>query len=132
MKPRIALLAIAVLAVAGFAVGGVFYLRHHPGGSTSTAGGTHPSATARGDARSTDQHAEDAFIGATAVHLCNVQTTVYDDQKTLAAAYNAVPSYDGLSAEQVKRFQRRLANDRALSARLATQLATSCRPKAAP
>ena len=74
--------------------------------------------------------AEDAFIGTTAAHLCNVQSAVYDDTKTLAAAYESPPAYPGISAEQVAAFQKRLITDPAFSARLTAQLKKACHPAA--
>jgi len=76
----------------------------------------------------THNAAEDAFIGTTAAHLCNVQSTVYDDTKALAAAYESPPPYPGLSAEQVAAYQKRLITDPAFSARLTAQLKKACHP----
>jgi hypothetical protein len=87
-----------------------------------------PAGTA--DVRTAAQKAEDTFIGTLAAHLCNVQSTVYDDTKALAAAYQSAPSYPGLDAGQVAAFQKRLTTDPAFSARLTNQLKATCHPAA--
>jgi hypothetical protein len=85
-----------------------------------------PAGTA--DARTAAQKAEDTFIGTLAAHLCNVQSTVYDDTAALAAAYQSPPPYPGLDATQVDTFQKRLLTDDAFSARLTNQLKATCHP----
>ena len=54
---------------------------------------------------------QQGIIGTTAAHLCNVQSTVYDDTGALAAAYQSPPPYPGLDATQVAAFQKRLTTD---------------------
>ena len=96
-------------------------------GQPTTAGRSGAPASAI-DARTVAQRAEDNFIGTTAAHLCNVQSTVYDDTAALAAAYQSPPAYPGLDATQVAAFQKRLVTDVAFSARLTNQLKATCRP----
>jgi hypothetical protein len=93
----------------------------------TTAGRSAPPAGTV-DARTIAQRAEDNFIGTTAAHLCNVQSTVYDDTRALAAAYQAVPSYPGLDAAQIAAFQKRLTTDAVFSTRLTNQLKATCHP----
>ena len=100
-----------------------------------SSGGTPTEAISRGpagtaDVRTAAQKAEDTFIGTLAAHLCNVQSTVYDDTKALAAAYQSVPSYPGLDAGQVAALQKRLTTDPAFSTRLTNQLKATCHPAA--
>lgn len=76
--------------------------------------------------------ADDAFIAATAAHLCAVQSTVYPDAASLAAAYAATPNYGNLTASQVQTLKQRLTTDTAFSERLTQQLTTDCRPAPAP
>jgi hypothetical protein len=118
MKRTIVVAAAAVAVVAAGAVTAAV-LRHQISDGTGSAG------------RSMQQRAEDTFLGATAAHLCNVQFTVYDDPKSLADAYLAVPEYPGLTADQVTRFKQRLGTDVQFSTRLTRQLETACRPAAA-
>ena len=116
--PRPALVACAaLLALAGCG----------SSGTPTTEGKSGPAASAV-DARTAAQRAEDNFIGTTAAHLCNVQSTVYDDTTALAAAYQSPPAYPGLDATQVAAFQKRLVTDVAFSARLTNQLKATCRP----
>jgi hypothetical protein len=89
-----------------------------------------PSPAGTGETRSVAQQAEDTFIGTTAAHLCNVQSTVYDDTAALATAYQSPPPYPGLDPTQVAAFRKRLATDAAFSARLTAQLKTACHPTA--
>jgi hypothetical protein len=98
------------------------------GGSPTEAISHGPAGTA--DVRTAAQKAEDTFIGTLAAHLCNVQSTVYDDTGALAAAYQSVPSYPGLDAGQVTAFQQRLTTDPAFSTRLTNQLKATCHPAA--
>jgi hypothetical protein len=96
-------------------------------GGPTTTGRSAPPANAV-DARTVAQRAEDNFIGTTAAHLCNVQSTVYDDTTALAAAYQSPLPYPGLDAAQVAAFQQRLVTDAAFSARLTNQLKATCHP----
>jgi hypothetical protein len=96
-------------------------------GTPTTEGRSGPSAGTVDD-RTSAQQAEDNFIGTTAAHLCNVQSTVYDDTRALAAAYQSPPPYPGLDAAQVAGFQKRLTTDAAFSARLTNQLRAICHP----
>jgi hypothetical protein len=96
-------------------------------GTPTTEGRSGPAAGAV-DARTAAQRAEDNFIGTTAAHLCNVQSTVYDDTGALATAYQSPPPYPGLDATQVAAFQKRLTTDAAFLARLTNQLKAICHP----
>jgi hypothetical protein len=93
----------------------------------TATGKSRPPASAF-DARTVAQRAEDNFIGTTAAYLCNVQSTVYEDTKALAAAYESPPPYPGLDAAQVAAFQQRLLTDAAFSTRLTNQLKATCQP----
>lgn len=76
--------------------------------------------------------ADGAFIAATAAHLCRVQSTVYPDAASLAAAHAATPDYGKLTPSQVQTFKQRLTSDPTFSAQLKRQLTTTCRPTPAP
>jgi hypothetical protein len=93
-----------------------------------TTAGRSGSSAGTVDAGTVTQWAENNFIGTTAAHLCNVQSTVYDDTRALAAAYQSPPPYPGLDAAQVAGFQKRLTTDAAFSARLTNQLRAICHP----
>jgi hypothetical protein len=112
--------AVAILATATTAI--TLLLRHSAGRPTS------PSVSPLGsvDGGGELAQAENTFIGATAAHLCNVASTVFDDPKALADAYNSTPDYPGLTPGQVKTFQRRLATDAGFNTRLADQLRATC------
>jgi len=115
---RVLLLLVPAVLVLG-AGAGVLVWRTRPGTAPAVT-------TAAVDRRTATQRAEDTFLGATAAHLCNVQSTVYDSAAALAAAYRAAPSYSGLSAAQVSQFQRRLTTDAAFAGRLTSQLQATC------
>jgi len=123
LNRRTVAFAFAAVAVGLGGAGTVVALHRGPLARTAA---THQAAPS-GTARSAEQQAEDAFIGATAAHMCNVQLTVYDDPKALADAYRAAPEYPGLTADQVTDLQRRLVTDAALTDRLAKQLQATCR-----
>jgi hypothetical protein len=128
MRRRIivpATFAVAVLGVAGTAVGLIAGDREP---SRKSAG---PAPTGTVDVRTDAQRAEDAFLGTTAAHLCNVAMTVYDDPAALARAYESVSGYPGLTAAEVDRFKQRLTTDEALSLKLGRQVATTCKPATA-
>jgi hypothetical protein len=57
-----------------------------------------------------------------------VQSTVNDDPRSLAEAYNSAPPYPGLTAGQIRSFRERLTTDAGFSARLNKQLGTACKP----
>ncbi|RZU46599.1 hypothetical protein EV385_6674 [Krasilnikovia cinnamomea] len=71
---------------------------------------------------------EATFIAATAAHLCTVQSTVYDDPKAMADAYQATPDYPGLTKAQVTAFQQKLTSDSAFAKQLSTNLQQTCKP----
>ncbi len=130
-RSTIAGLAVAAVAAGVTAVGGLTL--GVPGGGTSRQaqppnGDGMPAGRPGADTRSTEQKAEDTFIGATAAHLCNVGQTVYDDPKALADAYQSPPAYPGLTTTQVADLTQRLRTEQSLSTRLAQQLQTACRP----
>jgi hypothetical protein len=117
----------ATVAVLSAAATTTTALRHRGGRHSGTVAVRAPGPAGTADARTVDQKAEDTFLGATAVHLCNVQSTVFDDPAALAAAYSAAPTYPGLTADQVKALQDRLTSDSAFGARLTRQLRSACR-----
>jgi len=96
-----------------------------------TRGGDGDGGAKPAPSEAADRRTEDAFIGATAAHLCNVQLTVYDDPKALADAYGSTTAYPGISGEQVAALRKRLTTDSEFGARLAKQLATTCHPPTA-
>jgi hypothetical protein len=75
---------------------------------------------------------EAVFINATAAQLCAAQSKVYDNPEALAAAYAEPATYAGLTPEDVATYRARLNDDVAFSNQLATTLADTCRPDAAP
>ena len=87
------------------------------GESSTTAGST--AAPAASDAQET-------FVRLTAEHLCNVQSSVFEDPADLAAAYEQAPEYPGLTAEQVAEFEKKVLEDPEFSAELLDALATAC------
>jgi hypothetical protein len=120
MKRQIVVPVVVAVAVLGIATTAVALTRGGDGD-----GGAKPAPSEAADRRT-----EDAFIGATAAHLCNVQLTVYDDPKALADAYGSTTAYPGISGEQVAALRKRLTTDSEFGARLAKQLATTChRPR---
>lgn len=120
----VVLVGATVLAFAGSAVAVAALVSDH----TSAPPAAVTASAADGDTRSAQEKAESTFIGTTAVHLCNVGATVYDDASALTTAYRAVPTYPGLSAAQVTAFRHRLVTDRAFALRLATELENTCHP----
>jgi hypothetical protein len=125
MKRTIIVVAVAAGAVA--AVTAVWLTVASHNNSTRQQ----PPSTASGssaDTRTAEQKAEDAFIGATAAHMCDVGQTVYDDAKALAAAYQSPPAYPGLTSQQVTDLTQRLRTDQTLNARLTQQLQATCKP----
>jgi hypothetical protein len=124
-RRRVVLLTVVGVAVVVAGAAGLTLHKNTDSGQTIRVGTAQPTRAGTpgsGGARS----AEDAFLAATAVHLCNVQAAVYDDPKALAAAYNTPPSYPGLTVDQVAGFQARLRNDAAFAGRLTQQLRQSC------
>ncbi|GCD89881.1 hypothetical protein [Nocardioides sp. LS1] len=69
---------------------------------------------------------EQAFLDATAKHLCTVQSTVYDDAAELSAAYDAAPDVPGVPAATVSTLAKRLTTDPAFSQRLLQEVRTTC------
>jgi hypothetical protein len=118
---------VAVVATAAIAGGVLLSIRdgdRQPTGTPTAADG--PTGTV--DTRTGQQRAEDTFIIATAAHLCTVQSTVYDDPKAMADAYQATSPYPGLDKAQVRQLQQRLTVDPGLAARLSTRLRDACKP----
>jgi len=107
-----ALLSLAALAV----LGGVLVFSLHGKATRQPSAAPAPPADA----------AETIFLAATAVHLCNVGRTVYDDPAALAKAYQSAPTYPGLDSAQVATLTERLHSDPTLSARLTRQLQATC------
>jgi hypothetical protein len=124
MKRQIVVPVVVAVAVLGIATTAVALT-----GGDDDRPAARPSATT--DTRPAERRTEDAFIGATAAHLCNVQLTVYDDPKALSDAYGSTTAYPGISADQVAALKKRLTTDSAFGARLARQLSTTCRPATA-
>jgi hypothetical protein len=117
-RRRILLVAAALVLLAGTGAAVVVW-------QTRTTP-RHTATPAVNDRRTQEQKAEDTFLGATAAHLCNVQSTVFDNPAALDAAYHATPTYPGLSAAQVKELERRLATDARFAKRLSDQLQATC------
>ncbi|MEU7901649.1 hypothetical protein [Actinoplanes sp. NPDC049118] len=86
------------------------------------------SAAASVDTRTPEQRAEDTFVAVTAAHLCVVQSTVYEDPKAMAAAYDSIPDYPGLTAPQVDQFRKRMTSDQAFADRVTEKLQQTCTP----
>ncbi|GID96236.1 hypothetical protein ACFQFC_38905 [Amorphoplanes digitatis] len=87
-----------------------------------------PAATTEAAPAGGPRTAEDAFITATAAHLCTVQSTVYDNPAEMAKAYAATPAYPGLTKAQVTQLRERLTADATFADRLTTNLQTTCKP----
>jgi hypothetical protein len=116
--------ATAVVAAGAAITAGLLWRPAPSTRAPAAAVGTPADATA--ETRSPQRQAEDTFIGTTAAHLCNVQSTVYDDTRALADAYQSPPAYSGLTGAQVADFERRLVTDADFAARLTRQLQTAC------
>lgn len=70
--------------------------------------------------------AESAFLAATAAHLCEVQSDLFEDPAELAAAYASTPEYAGLSEDLVDDLTARLTADPAFSEELRREIAHTC------
>jgi hypothetical protein len=123
MRKTLIAAAVAAVTVATTSCSGDPSPRGAPAPATQTSG--------TADARTAEHRAEDTFIAATAVHLCTVQSTVYDDPKAMADAYNTVPPYPGISTAQVQKLRQRLTSDAAFAALLTTRLQQTCKPPTA-
>jgi hypothetical protein len=126
MKRRTLLLSGAAVVLAGIAAAAlvaVFATGPDPSSqSTGAIGGT-TSTSAQRDA-------EANFLGVTAAHMCNAQSSVFDDPKALAEAFESTPDYPGLDTETVAKLKQRLSTDPDFIARLTRQLQVSCHPDA--
>lgn len=121
MSRRTIVAVAAAVVVAGGGAGTTMLVRHRPAALPGTAASV-PATKAD----------EEAFLGATAAHLCNVSSTVFDNPKAMSEAYAANPAYPGLNAAQVESLQLRLTTDRGFAARLTAQLRAACRQPARP
>ena len=88
-----------------------------PGSAETSRPGSHVGARVGG---------RRAFLAATAAHLCDVQSGVYDDPAELAAAYAQAPEYDGISDGEVADLMARLSADPAFTAELRKEIAETC------
>jgi hypothetical protein len=117
------------LAVVLVVMAGVTALWLRPGRDAAEPGpGTEPSTAPVASM----SEGEAVFINATAAQLCAAQSKVYENPEALAAAYAEPPAYTGLTPEEVATYRARLNEDVAFSNQLATTLADTCRPDAAP
>ncbi|WP_030171830.1 hypothetical protein [Spirillospora albida] len=131
MGRRRVLIPVAVAVVAGAVVAGFLLARGAPERDAGVAGSTgRPSGTAVPPVdRSRPGWPDELFVNVTAAHLCRIQSTVFPDAATQAAAYAAAPRYPAeLTADQVAERVRRLRTDAALSKAVTDRLSATCRP----
>ncbi|BFU47682.1 hypothetical protein [Krasilnikovia sp. MM14-A1004] len=96
--------------------------------AVQAAGAQQTAGAAQAAPAGAAQTPEGTFIAVTAAHLCKVQSTVYDNPKAMAEAYQATPAYPGLTKAQVTAFQKKLTADTAFAKQLSTNLQQTCKP----